>query len=444
MKKLLSTFVLLYLRFFARLALIRHKPVIIGIAGSVGKSSTRNALEAVLSQHFSTKVVSGNSETGIPLGILGIKPAGFGIIDWLNMLLRVPGRTHELKGVSYLLVEMGIDDPFPPKNMEYLLTIVKPDIAIDLNATATHTMQFEKLLVGKHIENTNEFLREKIADEDAKIITESGCELGIYNTDDFFVQQAITRAQLPGVKLLTFGEKKNNSIVYGEYLIDLKKTVFTLKYEAEEITLSFSGVMLPKAYFSVFAPAVLVAKHLGLTSNQITKALESNFTLPKGRASFLAGVNDSVIIDSSYNSSKAAVVEFLAMCKQLKEKTKREVVFLMGDMRELGNEARKEHEELIPLIHEVCDYLYCVGPLTMEYILPHITIGKRGIKEAKWFENSVNAGKYLRDTMPEKAIVLVKGSQNTIFLEEGIKEFLADKKDMAKLCRQERYWNKKL
>lgn len=442
MKNIAVWGVLYYLRFFARLALKNHKPTVIGIAGSVGKSSTRNALFAVLSEYFPTKVIFGNSETGVPLGILGIKIKGFEKKDWFNVLTKVPFGTNYIQNTKYIIVEMGIDDPEPPKNMEYLLTIVQPDIAVDLNATATHTMQFEKLLKGKQVANPYAFLQEKIAEEDGKIITRSGCKVGIYNADDPYVKKVIVDAALSTTELLPFGKDQKNSISYDMYEVDLEKTTFIFRLEKEKLTLTFKGVVLPEAYFSVFAPVILIGKELGLSLEHIKKSLETNYQLPKGRASLLAGVKKSVIIDSSYNSSKAAVIEFLVLCERLKRKTKRNVVFLMGDMRELGGEARHEHEELLPLIHEVVDYLYCVGPLTIEYILPHIKVGKDGLKEAKWFENSGKAGEYLKEHMPENALILVKGSQNTIFLEEGIKEFLADKKDVNKLCRQEKYWKK--
>src|SRR5687767_3782416 len=152
MKKLLVTPVLLYLKFWAKIALIIHKPITIGIAGSVGKSSARNALYAVLKSQAKTRMVSGNSESGVPLGILGLNVSNYSIAEWIKLITIAPFKIFVLNPYKYLIVEMGIDDPYPPKNMGYLLSIVKPDIAISLNVAATHTMQFEKLL-GQKPEN---------------------------------------------------------------------------------------------------------------------------------------------------------------------------------------------------------------------------------------------------------------------------------------------------
>ena len=184
--------VLLYLRFWAKVALFIGRPYVIGIAGSVGKSSTRNALAAVLSEHFKTKVVAGNSETGVPLGILGLELSSYSNKEWLSLIYRSPRAILNLRKTQYLIVEMGIDDPYPPKNMSYLLTIVKPHMAIDLNATATHTMQFEKLL-SRHTKDSLEFILGKIADEDSKIITNGLTKVGIYNKDDLRLRERIEK-----------------------------------------------------------------------------------------------------------------------------------------------------------------------------------------------------------------------------------------------------------
>ena len=89
--------VLYYLRFWSKLALRLNRPYVIGIAGSVGKSSTRNALDAILKDHFRTKVVSGNSETGVPLGILGLELDGFTKTNWFQVLIKAPYKIFNLR-----------------------------------------------------------------------------------------------------------------------------------------------------------------------------------------------------------------------------------------------------------------------------------------------------------------------------------------------------------
>ena len=118
------------------------------------------------------------------------------------------------------------------------------------------------------------------------------------------------------------------------------------------------------------------------------------------------------------------------------KKEKRPFVVLMGDMRELGREAENEHKIVAEAIKKNADYFFCVGELTKKYVLPEI-------KNGRWFRNSVELGQYLKTSLPYHSVVLVKGSQNKIFLEEAIKFILLDKKDEKKLCRQSEFWMKK-
>lgn len=449
MREFIVWSVLFYLRFWARLALVIHRPYVIGVAGSVGKSSTRNALYAALKDNFKTKVVAGNSETGVPFGILGIDVEGFDKKNWAKSLVKAPLGVFHLRSYSHTIIEMGIDDPFPPKNMSYLLSIVKPDMSIDLNATATHTMQFEKLLK-KHTKDSLEFILGKIAEEDSKIITNGYTKVGIYNRDDTRLHDKITKkAQKGTVVLLTFGKDHDNDIYYTDYVVTPKKTkfIYTIPTEKGEriLELSFPGILLPPASKESFASVLLAAHNIGLSFTQIKESLEKNFSLPAGRSSLFEGIKNSLIIDSSYNSSKSTVLSFLELLKTLKKRTGRRTVFLMGDMRELGNEAKKEHEEVARALVDVVDELYCVGPLTQEFVVPVVkdVMGKKGKTEkVEYYKNAAQAGLHMKEELPENALVLVKGSQNTLFLEEAIKFLLENPADSKKLTRQDEFWLK--
>src|SRR5690606_34481941 len=133
------------------------------------------------------------------------------------------------------------------------------------------------------------------------------------------------------------------------------------------------------------------------------------------------------------------VSAFIDLMKDLKKQTDRPTVFLFGDMRELGEEASETHNEIAEKLPGVMQYVYLVGPLTEKYVLPILKKSKR-IKEVKWFPDAVTAGKYLAEHLPKDALVQVKGSQNTIYLEEAIKSILADPDHERYLTRQDNYW----
>lgn len=437
--------ILWYLSFFARLALYFSHPTVIGITGSVGKSSTRNALDALLSDHFQTKVIQkGNSETGIPLGILGIhtQSLGFssgiqGVIDWIGIILRVPFSIFYIKNTQYLIVEMGVDEPTPPKNMSYLLTIIKPHIVTILNVSTVHSMQFAQHL-GPY--PSPEKVMSTIAYEKCKIVTENNqVQLTIYNRDDEFITHALKNFTQGVIK--TFGSHSTDDVSYTDYIVSVQKTQFAFKLKGnskKDLILNFQDVALPQEYQEVFAPTILIGLHAGLYLEQISESLQKHFEVPEGRFSVFAGINDSIILDSSYNASPRAVTASLKLLKKLVQENKQSAVFVFGDMRELGPLEKEKHEHIAHQIKQTVDYIYCIGPLTKQYVIP--LLGRK--KNVRWFENAHQAGAYLQKNLPAGSIVLVKGSQNTIYLEETIKYILKNKKDEQKLCRQEPYWMK--
>lgn len=396
-----------------------------------------------MSKQGKSYALDGNSETGIPLSILGLSAKDYSLKTWFFNLLKAPFKTNHLKGYTYLLAEMGIDDPYPPKNMDYLLSIIKPDIAINLNVSATHTMQFEKAIPDPK-KRTVKNLVDAIAFEDTKIITKSNCKEGIYNSDNELIVKYIEkfRKQNPEAVLKSFGSNKTDSIRLISYEVKLNKTKFTFRINeknVKELTVTFKNFCLPKAYSSTFEAAILAARSLRVPLKTIQEGLEENFSLPKGRATVLSGIKNSTVIDSSYNASKESMLAFLELLDNLKKQTKRPAVFVFGDMRELGAAAQEEHEKVAEYAKNVANFIYTLGPQTNEYVIPILkSSNKRIYKDSS--KNSVQLGLHLKESLPENAIILFKGSQNEIFLEEAIKFILENQSDEKKLCRQSEYW----
>src|SRR3989344_6239810 len=115
----------------ARATIRKYKPIIVGITGSVGKASTREAVFTVLNSKWNTRTSEKNynNEIGLPLTILGIPHCGKNVFRWCRTLFRAWLRTkiRKLDYPAVLVLEYGIDRP---GDMGHLLSIVKPKIAI--------------------------------------------------------------------------------------------------------------------------------------------------------------------------------------------------------------------------------------------------------------------------------------------------------------------------
>ena len=388
MKNKLAFILLNYFRLLARLQISKvswlqkrhHKTLtIIGITGSAGKTSTIEACQAALTPNYIVKTTAGsNSESGIPLNILGITVNGYSPIHWLKYALLAPIMLiANWQRYEIYLVEMGIDGPKEPKNMSYLLKIIKPNIGIFLNVSPVHLQYFESL--------------DDIAREKAKLI--NSVQTTIINTND------------PLVKKYSHNPSQ----------IILQPT-----------PLKIPGFILPPIYDITFGAVFALTKILGLSHDLTKQNILNNFQLPSGRSSILLGINNSTIIDSSYNSSPLAVAEML----KLLETSPSPRLAILGDMRELGSACPDEHIKLYQLALKSADTIISVGPETQKYF------GSKALKFSYWWQ----AADYLKKNIPSKSTILIKGSQNTIFLEELVKELLKNKSDSSKLCRQSPYW----
>lgn len=437
MKQKLGLWVLAYFRWWARLQLTKIQPDVVGITGSVGKTTTRNAVAAILQDKYVTKVsFKANSESGIPLNILGLKPRDYSWWDWVRLALLAPWRVLvDWQGVEKYVVEMGVDGPDVPKNMDYLLTIVKPRTAIFLNAQAVHTMNFDKKIED---ESGEEERRERIVDliaaEKGKLITSLPTNgLAILNIDDKRVERLVSKTQ---AKVLTLGTSKKADIKIGVIDVSLKGTSFEFGYKQET-----EKVVLPYLAADHLAYSLAAAIGIGLDEDMDLReckiSLEKNFVLPPGRMSVFAGINESIIIDSSYNASMGPMLEALRLMGKVKGNRK---IACLADMRELGLETKRAHEQVMAEAVKHADELVLVGPLMRDYALPYLT--RIGFGKVSWWESAQRAGLYLKGVVKKGDTILVKGSQNTLYMEIVVKMLLNSTSDIKRLCRRGEYWDK--
>lgn len=447
MKQKLGLLVLYYLRFFAKIQLRKNKKMqIIGITGSAGKSSTRDALYRVLQSKYLVKAsFKANSESGIPLDILGLEMRTYSIFDWLRVLIMAPIQvcTYHPK-FDYYIVEMGIDSPLPPKNMGFLLSIIRPQTGVLLNVGLNHAFTFDHLVKEKDLATRRQKITQEIAKEKGKLILalpETGC--AILNFDDANVKAL---AKQTSASVYSFGEKNDCDCQLISYQVmvsgQLIKTKFSFKVqnsqngERQKLEIEVKDFLLAKHYGYSLAVSILLGMRAHLSLSEIKTVLEKKLTLPHGRASAIQGKNHSIIIDSSYNAS--SMKDLIEMVGQIKNSQGRKLA-LLGDLRELGEQSASIHREIANLASKHFDQIFLVGQEMKSHALP--ILQKSMGKQVTHFDNSLEAGDKIAKLLKKNDLILVKGSQNTIFLEEAVKVMMKEpEKAKQQLCRQSTWW----
>lgn len=422
MKPRFGLWVLKYLRFWGRLQLKKMAPDVIGITGSAGKTSCRNAVAAILQDKYQLKVsYKANSESGIPLNVLGIKPKNYSPTDWLRMCLLAPIKLlTNWQAYEKYVVEMGIDSPTPPKNMEYLLTIVQPRTAIYLNALPVHTAFFPPSPEASEGQAT---AVDRIAREKGRLIEslpENG--LAILNADD---KRVAPFALITKAKVMTFG--KNGQVKITGWKVKLTATEFNFEYEKQKATLKLPYV-LPEHFGYSLAAALSLGIDEDYTLEEGAKLLSQNYKLPPSRSSILAGINGSTIIDSAYNASPQTMKDMLELLDLVPGKRK---LAILGDMRELGAESHLAHEKIVKQALKICGKVYLVGRKMHQTGAPGASV-----------LNAKQAAAAIKAELRHGDVVLIKGSRDTILLEKAVEILLADPKDSTKLCRRGEYWER--
>jgi len=422
MKKILQ----FILKTMARLVLSKYRPEVIGISGSVGKTSTKEAVYAVLKNKFNTRrsLKNYNNELGLPLTILGIDSPGKSLGGWLKVLSHV-ARLLIIKDKDYptvLILEMGIDRP---GDMKYLTSIVKPKIGLITGVGSSHLEFFEK---PENIQKEKRVLVEVLAKE----------SLAVLNYDN-----ELTREMNEAVicQVLTYGLKDGADIVAqeinfnfrsgDEYLLGVS---FKLNYRGAIVPVFLPHVIgYPPIYAALAASAV--ALHYSINLVDIAQAL-SDFHLPAGRLNLITGRQQTKIIDDTYNSSPESCLAALSILSEVKVPRGRKVAVL-GDMLELGSASDSGHQEVGEKAAESADVLVVVGEKGR---IIGLEAEKRGAKKVSYFSDSLEAAEQILNIINEGDLILVKGSQGAR-MEKVVKVLMAEpEKALELLVRQDNKW----
>ena len=427
MKTTLKKIIVCILTTEAKLVLRRFKPNIIAVTGSVGKTSTKDAIFTAISPFYYVRksAKSYNSDIGIPLTILGLENPWNNYIKWIqNVFKGAFVLIKRGKYPEYLVLEIGADRPGEIKN---LMKWIHPDVSVvtRVGSVPVH-VEFYK--------SASEVVKEK--GEIVKGLKPDG--FAILNIDDNDIRDM---RHLTNAKTITFGikNKADISVTYPTITYDEVGHITGVSAKIDVMGNSFpvaiKGSLGVQQIYPVAASFALAhAKNLNLL--EVANSF-SNHKAPKGRVKILKGINNSTIIDDSYNSSPAAVEEGLNILIDIKTEGRK--IVILGDMLELGKHSSDEHRRIGEIAGNVASIVIGVGIRARELANAAQVAGVS--KENVYFvEDALQAGETAERLINPHDVIYVKGSQG-MRMERTVEQIMEEKdKKSELLVRQEKEW----
>lgn len=384
----------------------KYKPGIIVVTGSVGKTSTKEAIYTLLKANRFARASSGsfNNELGVPLSILGDWQKITGKYFWIRVILASLWRlVFRVKYPEILILEYAADRP---GDIKYLLDIAKPQIGA---ITAIGDIPV-------HVEFFSG--PEAIAREKAKVVEALPITgFAILNYDDQTVLKMRHRTK---AHIITYGFNEDAEVQITNFENRMEGSrpagiSFKLNYGGSFVPVRLDGCFGKSQAYSA-AVAACVGLVLGLNLVKISEAL-LEYQSPPRRLKLLTGIKHTYIIDDSYNASPLSMHEAIDTVKSLKAKRK---IGVLGDMLEIGKYTPEAHEAIGRMAGKVFDLL--------------ITVGARGkfIAEAAFsaglpkkyiysFDTSEEAKLEVQKLIKKGDLILIKSS-NAIGLDKIVEE----------------------
>lgn len=345
---------------------------VIGITGSVGKTSTRDMIYSVISQKFNALKTEGNynNEIGLPLTIL------------------------RYQNEEVLVLEMGMNHL---QEISLLSKISRPNIAVITNVGTAH--------IGE-LGSRQNILKAKMEIIDGM----QGGTLIINNDNDMLRGVAVD-----DLNMLRVGTD-NGNIVAKNIRLQEDDSLFTLVVDTSEKEVH---VPVPGKHFITNALlAVAVGQQMNISLDMCIKGIEE-FELTKNRMDTLVLKNDIKVIDGTYNASEDSMRSSIDVLSNYKERK----ICVLADMLEMGDYAKDLHVSVGEYVaSKGIDILICKGQDAK-----YIQQGARaqGMANTIVFETNAEVIEYLRTIIQPKDVILCKGS-NGMHLKEVV-QYLKEK-----------------
>ncbi|WP_101843798.1 UDP-N-acetylmuramoyl-tripeptide--D-alanyl-D-alanine ligase [Halobacillus sp. Marseille-P3879] len=332
-------------------------PIVIGITGSNGKTTTKDITASVLQVKYRTHKTAGNfnNHVGMPLTILSMPPE-----------------------TEAAVLEMGMSGP---GEISLLSKLARPQHVMITNIGESHI----------------EYLgsREGIAKAKLEILDgwHDGCF--IFDGDEELLASCYNKPNA-----LACGFEEQCDTVIRDTLLEENRSEFVINNKQYKLLLSGKHNVKNASY------VITLAEKMGLTFEEIQAGL-NQLQMSGMRYEKHAGKEGSLIINDAYNASPTSMRATIEMVAQLTSKQTK--VLILGDMFELGSHADQLHKEVAEAVTEDIDAVYTIGEHAA-YIAEGIKEQKHNI-ELKHFEDKSSLGHHVSRRLNSDTVVLIKASR---------------------------------
>ena len=353
---------------------------VIGITGSVGKTTTKEAIDSVLSSPAFAKSPTGKQFT-VHSSVGNLDP----VFNIPQTLLKIRPWTKKV------VLELGIEYP---GEMDFYLSLVRPKIGVITRIYWTHT-EFLGDLEGVIFE------KGKLL----KALPKTG--FAVLNYDDEYIREM---AKMTKTQIFWYGSHPHEvDLQISDFLHQGRDgSRFKLRHQDKEIEVSWKLIGEHQTVAAAAAAAVGILSGLGF--DQIKLGLEKLQPQPH-RMNLLDGPAQSLILDDSYNSSPLAVIMALETLRSLAHKGR--AIAVLGDMLELGKYEEAGHREVGAKISEInLDYLITLGQRAKIIANEAKKLGVKNILESNDITQIVSE---IKKIASKDDVILVKASRHTHF-----------------------------